>query len=308
MERYKMNNFFRFLYQNIKIIICIILAFVLILTLSLHISSPLQSKITGKKWDVEFSPLDDSIKFNKTIWQTSKAQIDSNQREWMDSWKNFENWEHRVLNDESVYNFIKKKSNIDIERVKKLNKVLLFDIFRYMIVFEYGGIYADSDVELVKTKDIIRLMNLGCKFIGGVENDDRESETGLLQGEPHFGVNQWSFYTTQGHPVFETVIENVNSRLEDFLKTGEDKITDVDVLRITGPGVWGDSIKEYIEKKHGTNMYEDAPCGNLYKIGDVCIAPVKVFSPDKDRFCSTSTDNQMQFIKHHYYGSWRQDK
>jgi mannosyltransferase OCH1-like enzyme len=100
------------------------------------------------------------------------------------------------------------------------------DIWRYAIVYEYGGLYSDLDNKCLKP---IKEWN--------------NTEYGLviaLENEAHFC--QWCFLANQRkHPAIKSVLNLVEQRSKSA-----DYSYEHFVHHLTGPEVWTDGIKQYV--------------------------------------------------------------
>jgi mannosyltransferase OCH1-like enzyme len=72
------------------------------------------------------------------------------------SWKHHHpDWDIRVYDDNDMFNFI--KDNYSSEIVDKVNSferlIFKIDIFKLLVIYKYGGIYADMDVECLQNFD-----------------------------------------------------------------------------------------------------------------------------------------------------------
>lgn len=186
-----------------------------------------------------------------------------------------------------------------------LKGVRRFDFFRYLIVYHYGGVYADSDITCLQPINEWGLKN-DTTFFTGME----------CVGCNDIGVQaiQWTFASTKGHPILEHVIKNVVSnsfKAPSFFNVyGRFN----KVIHMTGPSAFTDGINYFLMDKGTCD-----PSVNLVKGYVVCnsISPagwasgVQVLPwyrfgaakrgdmPNKPR----GTDGEA-FIKHGYKGSW----
>jgi len=165
-------------------------------------------------------------------------------QEWlqnMDSWKNL-NPEYAVefYDDERCLAFMQEHYPQFEFTYLHLKSVRRFDFIRYLIVYHFGGIYADSDITC--KKPIITW---------GISN-----ETTFLSGMECIGcedigakVNQWSFGARKGHPILKHVIMNVVSNSFKGPSYYERFGTHGKVLHMTGPPAFTDGINYYLMEK-----------------------------------------------------------
>ena len=105
---------------------------------------------------------------NKNLYQTWKTKkIPNTHIDYVNSFKFFNNFDkYELYTDIDIDNFMKKNYQEYYDKwnnmVKKIEKI---DFWRYAIIYHYGGIYADIDME--QKKDISWLFNLNTLFFSG---------------------------------------------------------------------------------------------------------------------------------------------
>jgi mannosyltransferase OCH1-like enzyme len=168
----------------------------------------------------------------KIIWQTYKDPKDTlaiYMHEAMDTWKNLNpEYEHRYMDDTQAAEFIKNEYGqewYDIFIGLPVG-VMRGDLWRYMVIYKYGGVYADLDTECLKP--ISSWMIEDKQFIVCPETSD------------HFC--QWTFASTAGHPILKSVLDLIKHRLlspeygsPHFVHTH------------TGPAIWTDGINKALQ-------------------------------------------------------------
>ena len=117
--------------------------------------------------------------------------------------------------------------------------VMKADLWRYLILKTHGGVYSDIDSECLKP---ITEWEKEQKF---------ESKNILLIGlenDEHFC--QWTIYSTKEHPVMKYVCEYI---LNNYEKKGIDTKNKDFVHKTTGPGIWTEAIRAYLESNNLIN-------------------------------------------------------
>lgn len=116
--------------------------------------------------------------------------------------------------------------------------VMKADVWRYAVLFKFGGIYADIDTTCTVALDSWQLT-------------DHELWV-ALENEVHFC--QWTIATVPRHPLLALVLQLVEERL---LK-GIDSTCEHFVHQDTGPGIWTAAIRQYLKLQHLTprDIYE----------------------------------------------------
>jgi mannosyltransferase OCH1-like enzyme len=191
----------------------------------------------------------------KIIWQTYKDPQETlalYMHEAMDTWKNLNpEYEHRYMDDTQAAEFIKNEYGqewYDIFISLPVG-VMRGDLWRYMVIYKYGGVYADLDTECLKP--ISSWMIEDKEFIVCPETSN------------HFC--QWTFASTSGNPILKSVLDLIKDRLLNP-EYGSPHF----VHTHTGPSIWTDGIMKILDIKV-TNLIDDYlllnSCNNakLYK-------------------------------------------
>jgi mannosyltransferase OCH1-like enzyme len=191
----------------------------------------------------------------KIIWQTYKDPQETlalYMHEAMDTWKNLNpEYEHRYMDDTQAAEFIKNEYGqewYDIFITLPVG-VMRGDLWRYMVIYKYGGVYADLDTECLKP--ISSWMIEDKEFIVCPETSD------------HFC--QWTFASTSGNPILKSVLDLIKDRLLNP-EYGSPHF----VHTHTGPAIWTEGIMKILDIKV-TNVIDDYlllnSCNNakLYK-------------------------------------------
>jgi len=112
--------------------------------------------------------------------------------------------------------------------------VMKADLWRYCIIYEKGGIYADADTLcLINPKYLINF-NTNYNLVFALEGK---------YGLPHLFC-QWWFAAPPKSPVLEIIINNIVNKI---LSTNFNNITDSNFIhKITGPTIFTESIEQYL--------------------------------------------------------------
>lgn len=142
------------------------------------------------------------------------------------------------------------------------------DYFRLKIIYEYGGIYLDTDVEVLKNLDDLRREEAFC----GLQ----------LPGQVALGLG---FGSVKNNPV----IYNMMLRYEKMKFRNED-------------GTYNDTISPVYQTKDLVTM--GMHYGNRYqKVDNLSIFPTEVLSP-KNLYTGLTNITCNTYTNHHYDGSW----
>lgn len=204
------------------------------------------------------------------IFQTHKSvdYINDNEilKKAVSSWKDC-GYQHYFYNDQTCEHFMRTEFPDIYQLWNKLPlQVMKADLWRYCIIYRYGGIYADADTTLlVNPRIFIKNSYLVC----APENDT------------HY-LCQWVFAAPKGSPILKRIIDLVISRLEgDIIKLAKEN--EHFVHYATGPAAFTDGIKLWLEEN---GKPTDTNCRNEY---------LWVYEPN---------NFHASYVQHHFSGSW----
>ena len=182
------------------------------------------------------------------------------------SWKRFcPDYEIKEWNEKN-YDFTKNRYMADAYKEKKWGFVP--DYARFDIIYTYGGIYLDTDVEVIKPLDDL----LQCKGILGFESKEHVAAGLIIAGE-------------KGLPIFEEMYKSYDAILfynaDGTVNLTPSPVYNTDVLM-----------------KHGL-----IPNNTLQEVAGITIFPTEFFCPKsiKTRLITTTKNT---YTIHHYDGSW----
>ena len=183
----------------------------------------------------------------KIIWQTYKDPYDSltpYMHEAMNTWKNLNpEYEHRYMDDKQASEFVLNEYGKEWHDifVGLPVGVMRGDLWRYMIVYKYGGVYADLDTECLIPVSTWML-------------DDKDF---IVCPETDHHFCQWTFAASPAHPILKSVLDLIKQRLlnpeygsEHFVHTH------------TGPAIWTDGINKALDIKV-KNLIDDSDLLNM---------------------------------------------
>lgn len=146
------------------------------------------------------------------------------------------------------------------------------DYIRCYALYHYGGIYLDSDVEVLKPyDDLLQLPYFFCK-----ENDTLAIEAATMGCE-------------KGHPLFQKMLEYYEGR--HFV--GEDGKMDKLTLPV---------ILRQVSEMNFEKVVIESPDQFIYDKTKLCLFPKDYFSPivdEQPKFLTSRT-----YSIHHYAGTW----
>ena len=175
--------------------------------------------------------------------------------------------------------FIKKNFSEDVYRAYQRLPlaVMKADLWRYCVIYMYGGIYTDADAECMVHPDIFT-----------------SPKTLLVCGPEVDGIHlcQWCFAAPKYSPIIKSIIDLSVERILGIPKMKGEHI----IHYLTGPGCFTDGIEKYLtenNKKTFTNKLQY----NRYRSNVMCVFDVTMFN---------------KVIQHHFAGSnadgWKQER
>tara|TARA_B100000900_G_scaffold414529_1_gene441419 strand:- start:806 stop:1540 length:735 start_codon:yes stop_codon:yes gene_type:complete len=178
----------------------------------------------------------------KTIYQTHKsmAYVMDNDRlfDCYQSW-DVKGYTHNFFSDKKADDFMKENFPDIYEIYHNLPvSVMKADLWRYCVIYHYGGIYADMDTI----------------FIGNDLDSLFQKETNLiLTPEYPHDVNlcQWVFGAPKGSPLLKSVIDESIKRI----KNCDDFKYEHMVHTLTGPSVFTDGIENYLKENNFVTFF-----------------------------------------------------
>lgn len=190
------------------------------------------------------------------------------------------------------------------------------DIFRYLVLWSYGGYYADADVEPAKAIADWEVPE-DTSLLVGYEFGHRFPE--WQRAEIKFGrteqFQQWFIVSAPQNPVLLRCLQMIRERFTWKIQS---------TLDLTGPGVFSDAVHEFLEqntegaltqeigfrKTPPDGHYLSYPSETLYGKGEwkvwVCAAGRVNASPQVGR--DDPNEGKEPYIIHHFAGSWKTDK
>ena len=177
----------------------------------------------------------------KIIWQTYKDPYESltgYMHDCMQTWRSLNpEYDHRYMDDLQAGEFVlteygQEWYNIFINLPVG---VMRGDLWRYMVIYKYGGVYTDLDTECLLP--ISSWMMEDKDFIVCPETNN------------HFC--QWTFASSAGNPILKSVLDLIKDRLMSP-EYGSDHF----VHSHTGPAIWTEGVMRMLDIKV-TNIIED---------------------------------------------------
>jgi len=171
------------------------------------------------------------------IHQTWKSRnLSKEYQKYADSWKKFHpTWDYRFYDDAACLRLVQTHFPQFLSKYIQLpTPVMKADMFRYLVIYQYGGVYVDIDAEALKSLDDLLIGD--DDMIVGVEIDFNNLT--FAKFNPIYksyykkhGIDkqyvQYIFMATPKNPILYEIIENIhtkptfnNAHLDTFMQTG----------------------------------------------------------------------------------------
>lgn len=161
------------------------------------------------------------------------------------------NWSYKIYDDKDIEDYIKFHYPELFKFYCKINPIYgaaRADFFRYLLIYNEGGLYLDikSSVsrpldEIIRNNDLYLLSHWKNEFGEPNENAGIHERIKNIYGE----FQQWHIASARGHPFLRAVINNVCHNIEIynpfFNQTGKGG-----VLNVTGPIAYTLAITPYL--------------------------------------------------------------
>tara|TARA_Y100001958_G_C21246219_1_gene576499 strand:- start:4875 stop:5561 length:687 start_codon:yes stop_codon:yes gene_type:complete len=168
------------------------------------------------------------------------------------SWKRNKHFNHYFSDDKQCEDFIIKFFPEIKDVYDRLPvKVMKADLWRYCIIYKYGGIYADTDT----------VLKVNPLFLTNHHNKEL-----VVVPENNVHFCQWVFAAPPKSSIIKTIIDLSVERIRNMKVIKGEHI----IHHLTGPGVFTDGINKYLSKKNniiprnGILEYENITYDDMY--------------------------------------------
>lgn len=170
----------------------------------------------------------------KIIWQTYKEPFKNLQPYMIDAlntWKNLNpEFEYKYMDDFEASQFILNEYGKEWHDifVSLPVGVMRGDLWRYMVIYKYGGVYADLDTECLTPINVWL-------------NEDYDM---IVCPETDIHFCQWTFAASAGNPILKSVLDTIKEKLINP-EYGSPHF----VHTHTGPAIWTNGILKALDVK-----------------------------------------------------------
>ncbi len=183
--------------------------------------------------------------------------------------------------------------------------VIQADVFRYMVLIVFGGVYSDIDTVCLVPIQEWRLTNTTRMAIGVEVSADMVKD--YKKYWPNvFQWCQWTIVSAPRVPMLVSVVYSVMAKIE-----GNTKVEEGNVVEVSGPSIWTEKINEYLGRERGLSLQDllNIKKGAL-DLGDLLLLPMLAFSPDgggqwMKEMGSNTAGTPGALVSHKWAGTWK---
>mmetsp|Transcript_65832 Transcript_65832/g.116682 ORF Transcript_65832/g.116682 Transcript_65832/m.116682 type:complete len:305 (-) Transcript_65832:224-1138(-) len=209
---------------------------------------------------------------------------------------------YKLWDDTEVAAFVQDKSKDLIWPIwERLTPVQRADAFRYLVVLEEGGIYADIDAENVLPVSEWGIPADVTMLVGNEGNfhlsESLRQHVGFARPEQ---LEQFFFAARPGHPVLRRAAEIIRMKMDWMVEN---------TIELTGPGCFSDAVHEFLANVSDSKV-SFVEGQTLSYPADTAMGPegekIWIESANKVSFPGFSTDfDSQRLIVHKFKGSWK---
>lgn len=201
-----------------------------------------------------------------------------------ETWKNTHpDWEYKLWTDGMIKEFIKDFYPKFLDKYNSYpRKIQQVDVFRYLLLLKEGGVYIDVDFECIENITILL-----------------EKESCVIGKEPEAHCAHFAMKMILGNAFMACSAGNDFMKFvcnEIMLYPGKDKVSQIEVLKSTGPFMLTSAFEKYRDKQ------------NVKILEPEKIYPLNMYETRKV-FNDAITDDMQHRINnayavHYFWGGW----
>lgn len=192
-------------------------------------------------------------------------------------------------------------------------KIIKADLLRYLVMYAEGGVYADIDVEALRSVDRFipdRYNEMDVDMVIGVEIDQPEYAAHPILGPKSQSFCQWTFMCKPRLPVMLRLIDNILAWLNGIAQQQGVPLSNIeldfdDVLGGTGPSAFTTAVLAEMSAATGMIITWD----NFHAmqesklVGGFLVLTVEAFAAGQGHSDSGNHNARSALVKHHYHAS-----
>ncbi len=266
-------------------------------------------------------PVDDfprPLKIPRIIHHTFRGRgfLTRAQKAIMSTWANLNpNWEIMYHEDVDCLRLVETHYSSFLHLFKSFPKnVEQADFFRYLILYHYGGVYVDIDVECVVPLD--QWLGSEVRLVIGMENEFRDNWEAMVRDYPRRRqYQQWAIMSSKGHPLFDLVLRRIEQHFqsETAASFGSVKLdlSNRATLERTGPALWTDVLLSYLDttlrswESADKSLHPGSDTHSTPFSDEVWILPRVSTAAFPNGGDSVDPRNSRVKLLHHFIGGWK---
>ncbi|KAF7510943.1 hypothetical protein GJ744_005773 [Endocarpon pusillum] len=285
---------------------------------------------------IESHALPDGKAFAKNIWQTGPKDADERDQD-CKQWKEHnQGWEYTYLTDMDALDFVESLASIPSLVTVYKNyplPILRADLLRYLLLWYYGGFYADIDVHPVLPITSCTPMNPlfnerqhKISLVVGIEIDEPYASP-TMKKQWHwsrtYGFIQYSLYAPRRFsPFLRKAIVRViaHSKRHNLASSGNfhgPRYSEEDILEVTGPGELGRISREervtwapfhHLKEPLWIDEHESESPGaqdGARNMGGLLVLPVNVWGNGQRHSGAEMFDSKAACLNHRFGRTWK---
>lgn len=254
----------------------------------------------------------------RTLYQTWKTEkVPKWAQRAVQSWDSMNpSYRHLIMGDKDIDELVHKSHPDMLEAFDQMKPIQKADLFRYLILMDNGGLYADLDVECKRPIDKWveqyrprDFYTSKINFVVGFEivTDAKAVERHDFATE--FQFSQWSMASIPNHPI----LQNVKMLIREYFKQ-QKHLNSTSIVRSTGPGIWSDAIALHLKQAYGVilgdGLFNHKRMNEKgARIGNILILPTRAFGLGSAGLTLHENESQEDvLIKHNFKGTWKKKK
>jgi FkbM family methyltransferase len=185
-------------------------------------------------------------------WETKIDTISPEMLNFINSWKKHNNnYKINFYDSSDRYNFIKDNFDFDVQDAYNRLKPGAFkcDLWRYCILYIYGGFYADIDTKCLSSLDTLKQENID--FICPI---DLNPNIGC-----QYNLSNGFIGSIPKHPILKMCIDHIVQVINKYSPNNN-----IIISNISGPGCLGININKYLNREWNTSFVGEE--GNINNI------------------------------------------
>jgi len=259
----------------------------------------------------EIPPYDPTQPFPRHVYQTWKTKdLPEALAKLHSTWTTQNlNYTLHLYDDDDISNIVRATFPEYLPKLTSFyNYGLKTDLFRYLMLYSNGGIYADIDTKCLRPISQWTDEFTGINIIVGLEADtSRFPQRGDWGWVNSLSFANWAIASTPGHPILRKLlakIMNVGSPRFEW-KAQVRMLTQRDIFEWTGPVAYTNAILEYLWEEYEVEWGQLSNMKNARQFGDVLVLPVMGFNSWMEEGSDIRFIPPEARVQHLYHGSWK---